>query len=199
LTTGFDEPEVSTVILNRATKSLTLYHQMIGRGSRVLPKKKNFNIIDLGNNARRFGLWESHVNWQDIFQQPNSYIDGLYSDEEIEKEFVYEMPTEVSTKFGKSNLGDFNIKEVYRQLTKEGQRPRAAIDASIVDHVKMVTDNSDDLWDGLELITLLEKDIEYRVKHYSYCIAKTTESYLNWLQDEYKRKLETMVRRHFGY
>ena len=36
LTTGFDEPTVDTIILNRATKSLTLYYQMIGRGSRIL-------------------------------------------------------------------------------------------------------------------------------------------------------------------
>ena len=36
LTTGFDEPTVESIILNRATKSLTLYFQMIGRGSRVL-------------------------------------------------------------------------------------------------------------------------------------------------------------------
>ena len=42
LTTGFDEPTVETIILNRATKSLTLYHQMIGRGSRVLKDKKEF-------------------------------------------------------------------------------------------------------------------------------------------------------------
>ena len=48
LTTGFDEPSVETVILNRATRSLTLYHQMIGRGSRVLPNKSRFSIIDLG-------------------------------------------------------------------------------------------------------------------------------------------------------
>jgi superfamily II DNA or RNA helicase len=41
LTTGFDEPTVESIILNRATKSLTLYFQMIGRGSRVLPNKKN--------------------------------------------------------------------------------------------------------------------------------------------------------------
>ncbi|HBW87075.1 MAG TPA: DEAD/DEAH box helicase, partial [Crocinitomicaceae bacterium] len=33
LTTGFDEPTVKTIIINRATRSLTLYHQMIGRGS----------------------------------------------------------------------------------------------------------------------------------------------------------------------
>ena len=68
LTTGFDSPSVETIILNRATKSLTLYHQMIGRGSRVLPQKKKFNVIDLGNNARRFGLWDTHINWSDIFK-----------------------------------------------------------------------------------------------------------------------------------
>jgi superfamily II DNA or RNA helicase len=56
LTTGFDEPTVDTIILNRATKSLTLYYQMIGRGSRKLPNKDQFTVIDLGNNAARFGL-----------------------------------------------------------------------------------------------------------------------------------------------
>ena len=71
LTTGFDEPTVETIILNRATKSLTLYHQMIGRGSRVLKNKKEFVVIDLGNNARRFGLWDAHINWHDIFKSPN--------------------------------------------------------------------------------------------------------------------------------
>jgi superfamily II DNA or RNA helicase len=199
LTTGFDEPDVRTIILNRATKSLTLYHQMIGRGSRVLPTKKEFNVIDLGNNARRFGLWDSHIDWQEIFRAPNSYIDGLYSDEEIEKEFVYEMPEEVRKMFPNSEIDSFDVKETYIQLTRKGERPRAVIDACIEDHAKMVTDNSEELWDGLELIDLLEQDIEYRVKHYSYCISKTTESYLTWLQQEYRRKLETRVRRHFGY
>src|SRR5690606_18491908 len=47
LTTGFDEPSVRNIILNRATKSLTLYFQMIGRGSRKLPGKDEFNVIDL--------------------------------------------------------------------------------------------------------------------------------------------------------
>lgn len=199
LTTGFDEPEVRTVILNRATKSLTLYHQMIGRGSRILPDKKDFHIIDLGNNARRFGLWDSHVNWQEIFRAPNAYIDGLYSDEEIEKEFVYEMPKEVRDRFKNSELDTFDVKETYVRVTRNGDRPRAVIDLSIENHLKMIAENSDDLWDALELIGLLEKDIEYRVKHYSYCISKTTESYLSWLQQEYRRKLETKVRQHFGY
>ena len=39
LTTGFDEPTIESIILNRATKSLTLYYQMIGRGSRILANK----------------------------------------------------------------------------------------------------------------------------------------------------------------
>jgi hypothetical protein len=36
---------------------------MIGRGSRKLPKDM-FTVIDLGNNAARFGLWSEPVNWQ---------------------------------------------------------------------------------------------------------------------------------------
>ena len=47
LTTGFDEPTVETIILNRATKSLTLYFQMIGRGSRRLPNKQEFTFWPL--------------------------------------------------------------------------------------------------------------------------------------------------------
>ena len=199
LTTGFDEPTVETIILNRATKSLTLYHQMIGRGSRVLPNKKDFNVIDLGNNCRRFDLWDSHVNWQDIFRSPNSYIDGLYSDEEIEKEFVYEMPKQVRAKFKGYKGEEFNMKEEYLRVTRAGDRPKKAIENSIEQHADMVEKNSEELWDGLELIDVLEQDIEFRVKQYSYCIAKTTENYLNWLQEDYKRKLELVIRRRFGY
>ena len=59
LTTGFDEPTINTIILNEATKSLTLYFQMIGRGSRILKEKNTFKVIDLGNNCYRFGPWGS--------------------------------------------------------------------------------------------------------------------------------------------
>lgn len=199
LTTGFDEPSVGTIILNRATKSLTLYHQMIGRGSRVLPTKKEFTVLDLGNNARRFGLWDAHVNWQDIFQMPNSYIDGLYSDEEIEREFVYEMPEDVKAQFVHSTVGEFKMKKTYREIMENGGKPRDAIQASIDHHAQMICDNADDLWDGLDLIKLLDQDIEYRVKRYSHCIAKTTENYLTWLQSEYQRKLEAEIRKRLDY
>lgn len=64
LTTGFDAPEVETVILYRATKSLPLFLQMCGRGSRVIPGKKSaFKILDFGNNVKRHNFWESDRTW----------------------------------------------------------------------------------------------------------------------------------------
>ena len=49
-------------------------------------------MIDFGNNARfAFGQWESYINWQEIFL-PNSYLEALAPDDEIEKNFHYQMP-----------------------------------------------------------------------------------------------------------
>jgi len=45
LTTGFEEPSIETIILNRATKSLSLYLQMVGRGSRLSENKEKFLVI----------------------------------------------------------------------------------------------------------------------------------------------------------
>src|SRR5690606_34475044 len=101
LTTGFDEPSVESVILNRATRSLTLYFQMIGRGSRILKDKKSFTVLDLGNNAVRFGPWEQPVDWQHIFKYPDLYLENLRNDEDIERDFVYVMPDSIKARFEK--------------------------------------------------------------------------------------------------
>lgn len=68
LTTGYDEWTIETVIVNRATKSLPLWLQMAGRGSRITPKefqgnpkylqKEHFNLIDMGGNVFNLGFWE---------------------------------------------------------------------------------------------------------------------------------------------
>ena len=199
LTTGFDEPSVSTVILNRATKSLTLYHQMIGRGSRILKDKKNFTVIDLGNNARRFGLWDSYINWKEIFRAPSSYLEALASDDEIEKNFHYQMPEDLRKRFAKTADVSFDVKKTYVTVTRQGERPKVALERSVDQHTSMICENTDDFFDALELIDLLDQDVEYRVKQYSYCISKNTDNYLKWLQDDYKRKLTLAVRRHYGY
>ena len=198
LTTGFDEPTVETIIMNRATKSLTLYHQMIGRGSRVLKNKKNFTVIDLGNNARRFGLWDAHINWHDIFKSPQSYIDGLYSDEEIEEEFVYHMPEELAEKFKGGPITTFDMAEAYVDVTRQALRPKEAIKRSMDQHMAMIQYASEDYWDASELVDLLADDIKFRVKQYAKCIAKATTNYKNWLEEEYTRNLKTALRHAFN-
>jgi len=71
LTTGFDDPAIECIIIYRATKSLPLYFQMCGRGSRPDgPGKKHFTIIDHGNNFIRHGFWQQDCDWKAIFQSP---------------------------------------------------------------------------------------------------------------------------------
>lgn len=197
LTTGFDEPSVETIILNRATKSLTLYHQMIGRGSRVFGKKKDFTVIDLGNNARRFGLWDAHVNWQDIFRAPNAYLEGLYTDEEIEETFVYDMPERLKVLFRVEELEPFSMKDAYIEATRKGKRPKEAIEVSLQNHVVMIKRVAEDEFHAIELIDELDGDIEQRIRDYTKCISKTTDNYRQWLIDEYNRKLKQGLRLAF--
>jgi superfamily II DNA or RNA helicase len=52
LTEGFDEPSIDCVILARPTKSKALFTQMIGRGLRLFPGKKNCKIIDIVDNHK---------------------------------------------------------------------------------------------------------------------------------------------------
>lgn len=54
LTTGFDSPNIDTVIIARDTNSFQLYLQMIGRGVRLFPNKKTL-IFDMCSNYERFG------------------------------------------------------------------------------------------------------------------------------------------------
>lgn len=63
LTCGFDAPDVETVILNRATVSMTLLRQMLGRGSRISEGKTHFNTLDFGGNAPRLGYYIDDVQW----------------------------------------------------------------------------------------------------------------------------------------
>ena len=63
LTAGYDCPDIDVVILYRATKSLSLFLQMVGRGSRTTATKKEFTILDFGNNIHRFGFWENDRDW----------------------------------------------------------------------------------------------------------------------------------------
>lgn len=69
LTTGYDEPSIECIVLNRATKSLPLYFQMIGRGSRIYENKEKFIVIDLGKNTSRHGHYDSYIDWHTLFEK----------------------------------------------------------------------------------------------------------------------------------
>ena len=64
LTIGYDHPPTQRIVLYRATKSLPLYLQIIGRGSRIAPGKSRFLILDFGNNVLRFGFWHAEREWK---------------------------------------------------------------------------------------------------------------------------------------
>jgi len=67
ITTGFDEPSVECVILNRAIGVESLYIQCIGRGARIYPEMKNFYTLDFGDNFSRFGAFEDARHWHEKF------------------------------------------------------------------------------------------------------------------------------------
>ncbi len=69
-TTGFDQPDIETVIVNKATMSMPLWLQMTGRGSRPTEAKSAFTIIDMGSNVTTHGDWNQSRNWEDIFFNP---------------------------------------------------------------------------------------------------------------------------------
>lgn len=58
-TTGFDYPELDTVLMARSTMSLSLYYQMLGRVIRPHPSKKTGWFVDLGGNLNVFGKVET--------------------------------------------------------------------------------------------------------------------------------------------
>ncbi len=195
LTTGFDEPTVETIIINRATRSLSLYFQMIGRGSRVLPEKDKFDVIDLGNNVARFGLWSAPVDWQRIFRYPNLYLDNLISDEDIERKFRYVFTDEQLEKFKNTEVVTFDVEASNKEVAASGMKSSETIRRSIEQHANMVIENAADIYDALDLIRILEDDIADRVRRYCYCITNTTRSYREWLHDDYKKRLKSEVSR----
>ncbi|MBI2259186.1 MAG: DEAD/DEAH box helicase family protein [Flavobacteriia bacterium] len=195
LTTGFDEPTVETIILNRATRSLTLYHQMIGRGSRKLPDKDKFRLIDLGNNVRRFGYWQDFINWHDAFRFPDRFLESKLSEaDDIEFEVEFEFNRYIHEKINIDILNNFEMKEVYYSCLDKNEKGKIAVDLSLQNHFEAIIDSATDYFDALETLSNLQDHIEYRLKQYVKCIAKSTPNYFKFLLDTYNRQLKHLLR-----
>jgi ATP-dependent helicase IRC3 len=61
-TEGFDEPSLDAILVARPTQSLVLYCQMIGRGLRPYPGKKDCLFIDFVDNSSKHRL----ISMQDL-------------------------------------------------------------------------------------------------------------------------------------
>jgi len=195
LTTGFDEPTVDTIILNRATRSLTLYHQMIGRGSRRLPNKDKFKLIDLGNNVRRFGIWQDYINWQDAFRFPDRFLESrLSEDDDLEFEVEFEFPKHLETLVDTSHLESFNMRDIYYECIDKGDKGKQAVDLSLQNHSEGILRLTKNFEKALKVQEALQEHIEHRLKLYTKCIAKSTPNYFKYLMETYNRQLRQELR-----
>ena len=61
LSTGFDYTGIDCIVLGISTASIALYYQIIGRGTRIDPNKRDCLVVDLGGNVKRFGKVEDIV------------------------------------------------------------------------------------------------------------------------------------------
>ena len=195
LTTGFDEPGIQAVILNRATTSLTLYHQMIGRGSRRLPQKKTFTIIDLGNNTDRFGEWNAEIDWKLVFENPEVYYASLHTQNSYQS---HQIPSDIRSHFPNSLEISFDVQSAYQRATDNGLKPKVVIRDSIRQHALMCADNSTSIIEALELVNELSKEIDWRIKQYAKCLGRVTKNYTEWLREDYESKLRQLIQKIMG-
>ena len=78
VTAGYDNPAVEVVVFNRATKSLTMWLQACGRGSRPFPGKEFFIILDMAQNWSELRKWEAAHDWEAIFwDRPSNKPKGV--------------------------------------------------------------------------------------------------------------------------
>jgi superfamily II DNA or RNA helicase len=56
LTEGYDEPSIDCVLVLRPTRSRSLFAQMVGRGTRVAPHKRDLLLLDFLWNHTRLGV-----------------------------------------------------------------------------------------------------------------------------------------------
>ncbi|MCB9032376.1 MAG: DEAD/DEAH box helicase [Chitinophagales bacterium] len=200
LTTGFDEPTVETIILNRATRSLTLYHQMIGRGSRQTKNKNHFNIIDLGNNAKRLGLWKDFIDWQDVFVNPDKFLEHLYDREvKMEKGLMYEISDEVKALFPNTSDFNFDMEERYQFYYMKSEKTLKALDDAIDNHQKRIAENVTNYLDAIPLINILQPEIEYRLNVYTNCLSKASKNYFSFLLENYNKDLHAKLKSNLPF
>lgn len=199
LTTGFDEPTVQAVILNRATTSVTLYHQMVGRGARRLASKNNFKIIDLGNNIQRFGEWHEPVDWKFVFEKPADFAASLhYQSHSGSAVQSHAISAELRARFPNTLEMAFDIEGNLQDAAAHNLKPKRVIQHSIRQQSLMCLENAETLSEALALAEALAPEIEWRVKQYVKAIDKASKNYKDWLIEDYNDRLRRLIKKLFN-
>ena len=194
LTTGFDEPTIQSVILNRATTSITLYHQMVGRGSRKLTTKKTFTIIDLGNNIQRFGEWHEPVDWKFAFDHPETFAKQMhYQASGGSAVQSHALSAELRAQFPKTLEMTFDIEGYYQEAIDTDKKPKTVIQQSIRQQARMCLDNAETLTEAISLAEALAPEIEWRVKQYVKSLDNASKNYKEWLMEDYQNRLKGLI------
>jgi len=194
LTTGFDEPTIKNIILYRATTSITLYHQMVGRGSRKLPAKKTFTITDLGNNIQRFGEWQESVDWKFAFEHPEAFAKQMhYQSTAGSSVQSHALSAELRAKFPKTLEMTFDIEGHYQEAIDLDKKPKTVIQQSIRQQARMCLDNAETLTQAISLAESLTPEIEWRVKQYVKCLDNASKNYKEWLMEDYQNRLKGLI------
>ena len=71
------------------------------------------------------------------------------------------------------------------------------LERSITQHARITIENSDDIFDAYTLSKKLGDDIDYRIKRYTKCISKSTFNFVEWLREDYRKKLRAYIRDNF--
>lgn len=85
-TEGFDNPAVDCIVNLRATRSKSLFRQIIGRGLRLAPEKENCLILDF--------LWHTSRKGYDVLSPIDLFIDSAdipYTEQFLESEDVIDI------------------------------------------------------------------------------------------------------------
>ena len=90
-----------------------------------------------------------------------------------------------------------DINKTYIESSRRGESSKVVLKRSIEQHAKICIENSEDIFDALGLMKLLDDDIDFRIHRYSKCISKSTHNFLTWLKDDYKKKLRFFMRQNF--
>lgn len=97
-TMGFDVPDLDSIVVLRPTKSLRLWGQVLGRGTRIAPGKTTCTVYDFVSNVENLGTLES-IKVCKIEDKWNVVSDAKPGGFHGKKLFEFEMPDPMVRKY----------------------------------------------------------------------------------------------------